>query len=451
MKFILLVSLFLIINNLLSEDLLLNQFSLFKQNYNKSYPSLEEESKRFENFKKKYEKYGIVNEFSDVADYEEALKEFKKTKKLPESIDYSNILGDVKDQKECGFCYAFSFVSQVEAQFKIKYGKSYRFAEQELLDCSGGVLSCQGGNQKDMKHFLKIRNYLALEKYYGKFTGIVNKEQCNAIINSEKKYSSTIKFKVEKVDFLFNFKKEQECIKSHLVKYGPIGAAMRADAFKNYDQGIITENPYGCIINQTSNHAVTIVGYNYYLENDIKKYYWIIRNSYGKSFGINGYAKIKMGDNICGIEDDLHYIKISWDSWCREGCDDCYYDSKNKKTVCESCINGYQYNKEYKSCLKCTEGCKNCPEGLCQECDDGYVLGNNLCFKCFPDCKKCTGLRAEDCYEWYFGETADEESFIDKEINETCFCKSEPEPDPDCSKYLIRQISFIILLLFLLY
>ena len=76
-----------------------------------------------------------MNEFSDVADYEEALKEFKKTKKLPESIDYSNIFGDAKDQTEkCGFCYAFSFVAQIEAQFKIKYGKSFRFAEQELLD-----------------------------------------------------------------------------------------------------------------------------------------------------------------------------------------------------------------------------------------------------------------------------------------------------------------------------
>ena len=149
--------------------------------------------------------------------------------------------------------------------------------------------------------------------------------------------------------------------------------------------------------NKTSNHAVTIVGYNYYYEKNTKKYYWIIRNSYGKSFGENGYAKIKIGDNICGIEDDLHYISISWDSWCGEGCDDCYYDSLNKKTVCLNCIYGYRYNGDNQRCYKCSEGCKNCPEGSCQECNDGYFLANNICLKCVTDCKKCKGKTVDDC------------------------------------------------------
>ena len=124
MKFVLFIALFLIINNLENEDILQNQFSTFKQNYNKSYANIEDESKRFDIFKKNYEKYGNINEFSDVADYEQALEEFKRTKKLPDSINYSNQLGDVKDQKNCGFCYAFSFISQIEAQFSIKYDKS---------------------------------------------------------------------------------------------------------------------------------------------------------------------------------------------------------------------------------------------------------------------------------------------------------------------------------------
>ena len=53
------------------------------------------------------------------------------------------------------------------------------------------------------------------------------------------------------------------------------------------------------------------------------------QNSYGSDFGDNGYAKIKIGDNICGIEDNIHYAKISWDSWCGEGCDECNYTSQN--------------------------------------------------------------------------------------------------------------------------
>ena len=157
-----------------------------------------------------------------------------------------------------------------------------------------------------------------------------------------------------------------------------------------------------------------------------------------------------MADNICGIEDDLHYISISWDSWCGEGCDDCYYDSLNKKTVCLNCIYGYRYNEDNQRCYKCSEGCKNCPEGSCQECNDGYFLANNICLKCVADCKKCKGKTVDDCNEWYFGETADSESFIDNEINENCYCNPNPNPKPNCSKYLIEQISFIILLLLIL-
>ena len=195
---------FAIINNLVNEDIFQNHFSTFKRNYNKSYANIEEEEKRFDAFKKIYEKYGFVNEFSDVVDYEQALKEFKRTKKLPNSINYSNNLGGVKDQDGCWFCYAFSFIAQIEAQFFIKYGKSYRFSEQELLDSSNDIINYNGGNPDKVKTFLSIRNYLELENKYKPYTGISTPSQCNDIKDAINKYSSTIKLKVDKVEYLFN-------------------------------------------------------------------------------------------------------------------------------------------------------------------------------------------------------------------------------------------------------
>ena len=78
MKLFLFISIFLIINTLIHEDNLQNYFLTFKQNYNKSYSNFEDESKRFEIFKKNYKKYQYVNEFSDVADYEQAEKNTRK-------------------------------------------------------------------------------------------------------------------------------------------------------------------------------------------------------------------------------------------------------------------------------------------------------------------------------------------------------------------------------------
>ena len=84
---------------------------------------------------------------------------------------------------------------------------------------------------------------------------------------------------------------------------------------------------------------------------DHQKFIW-------SDFGDNGYAKIKIGDNICGIEDNIHYAKISWDSWCGEGCDECNYDSQNKNFVCNSCISD-RYDKNLKKFYKCREGCES--------------------------------------------------------------------------------------------
>ena len=424
MKLFLFISIFLIINTLIHEDNLHNYFLTFKQNYNKSYSNKEDESKRFENFKKNYEKYQFVNQFSDVADYEQAIEEYKKTQELPESINYSNKLGVAKAQLNCGFCYAFSFIAQIEAQFSIKFGKSVRFSEQELLDCSNDEINCNGGVPEKIKNFLLKRNYLALENSYPAYTGISDPSQCAKISKIEDKYLYTKKFNVEEINFLSGFKKKVSCIKTLLVNFGPLGAGVRANIFDDYKQGIIESSPYKCQINDTKNHAIVIVGYD--TDKTTKTSYWIVRNSWGTTFGENGYARVKIGDNICGIEDDIHYIKISWDNWCENGCDECKYDYEKKKLFCESCISGYYYDNNLKHCYKCKDNCKKCTNSVdCNDCNDGYFLSNSFCFQCIIDCKKCNGPAEKDCYEWYYG---------DSQL--VCY-----------SKYLSRFISYIILFL----
>ena len=180
-------------------------------------------------------------------------------------------------------------------------------------------------------------------------------------------------------------------------------------------------------------HALTIVEYDY--DSKSKNYYWIIRNSYGTSWGENGYFRVAAGYNICSIKKKAYYFDIYWACYCGEGCDKCIYETDHLKYL--NCINGYLFTGNI--CLKCINGCKNWKDQIsCTVCNDGYCLKNNRCEKCVKDCKKCRGNTEKDCCEWYFGNFLNEgeDSFLDEERKEKCSCIAD---------YLSGLISLLIL------
>ena len=82
---------------------------------------------------------------------------------------------------------------------------------------------------------------------------------------------------------------------------GPTSVTIDAgkNTFQSYQSGVIDSTTCGTALN----HAVTAVGYGY-LNNDANQMYWIIRNSWGSSWGDAGYVKIKAvsGIGICGVQ-----------------------------------------------------------------------------------------------------------------------------------------------------
>lgn len=411
------------------------QFSNLQKTYNEQYADKIEEKKRFDIFKNNIPKYG----YSDIPEREHALKMLSQNKDLPESFSYFNYLGAAKNQKDCGFCFVFSFITQVEVQFSIKYGKTYRFSEQELLDCSNNELTCNGNNFGKIYSFMNKRNYLTLESNYESYTGIKNSRNCENIKPIDKFYSSTIKLSISKMNekTIIGAKNGLKCLKALLIKNGPIGTITHYSLIKDYKGGIIM-NENNCDKNANDAHAVTIIGYGH--QNGLGDY-WIIRNSYGSDWGENGNFRVLAGYDICGIESYAYFFKIEWDSWCGEGCDQCSYDIQNNKLNCNSCINGYGYNKDYRSCYKCIEGCKTCSYlYYCDECGEGYFqTSSNQCQKCESGCKVCKG--AYDCQEWYIGNSLNDNIYLDDEIEENCLCSN--------TKYLTLAISLVILNLLL--
>ena len=420
-------TLFLIITSLIDEeDFFKAKFTEFRKTYKKVYENQEEEERRFNIFKFNFENYGKFNEFSDLFDRIQAKEYFDRTKSLPDSVSYAYIWDKVKEQKACGNCYEFAFVSQIEAQFEIKFNKNYIFSEQEMLDCSEGIVNCKGGNNIKMINFLKERKYLILNEAYESYDGIINNERCKNKVNDDFKYKNSVKFKVEKVDFNNdNYENRINCMKKYLITKGPMGASIiTTDDFHNFKDPdcdkIFQKIPKKCNINfnfwymlnpisEEPDHSFTIVGYKDYknkITNQIETF-WIIRNSWGPNWGHDGYGKIKAGDNICGIEWFNEYLEINWDSWCGEGCYDCSYSQKN--FYCASCLEGYelvnkQFDNYYGECIKCPDNCKSCITNTqkiqtCTECFHGYWWDSktNKCKECFKGCQKCNGPYQKDC------------------------------------------------------
>ena len=429
MKYFCFISIFLIANCIVDDPLQI-EFSNFKKTYNKSYIDANEEKKRFDIFKKNFEKYGYLNPFSDLPDRDQAIIILTEKGAFPDSFSYESDLGAAKDQKDCAFCFVFSYLAQIEAQYYIKYGKSYSFSEQELLDCSGNDLTCSGNNFPSIQGFMATRKYLTLNDKYDSYTGKKDSSRCSKMSEEETKYTSTIKLSIGEMKSypLGKSKNKVKCMKSLLIKNGPIGTVIHASLLDNYKSGII-DSDINCNKNLDDYHAVTIVGY---AKDHYDQDYWIVRNSYGAGWGENGYFKVLAGQDICGIESMVYNFNITWDSWCGAGCDQCDYESG--ELICKSCITGYYYASD-KKCYKCIEGCNSCENHYsCTTCGDGYYLYSSYCYKCMSGCKKCTD--AIGCQEWYIGNSLSTNNYLDDEIEENCICNA---------KYLYSTISLILL------
>ena len=204
----------------------------------------------------------------------------------PENFNWvdEGALGDIKDQKSCGSCWAFSTIGNLEGLYHIKYSEDLRFSEQQLVDCDTYDSECNGGLMERTFQWLEKNNGLGLESEY---PYIGRKQKCSADQSKNKvKVASYIKLDSE----------DEEEIKALLIKTGPLAIALNANKLQTYSSGIMdyTEsqcNPAGL------NHAVVLVGYG--IEGE--KPFWIVRNSWGKNWGEDGYFRIARGKGVCGI------------------------------------------------------------------------------------------------------------------------------------------------------
>ncbi|CAN6449305.1 unnamed protein product [Victoria cruziana] len=207
----------------------------------------------------------------------------------PAAIDWRALgaVTDVKNQGQCGSCWAFSTVVAIEGITQIKTNKLVNVSEQELVDCDTQNGGCNGGLMERAFEFVEKNGGLALSKKYP-YTATQGK--CHV---------SKLKIHDVSIDGHDFVPEKNETALMQAVAVQPVSVAIEASgsAFQFYSEGVFT-GPCGTELD----HGVAIVGYG--TEADGTKY-WIVKNSWGSGWGENGFIKMaretSKPDGLCGI------------------------------------------------------------------------------------------------------------------------------------------------------
>ncbi|XP_055688665.1 cathepsin O-like [Lutzomyia longipalpis] len=215
---------------------------------------------------------------------------------LPESFDWrlKDFVTGVKNQGACGACWAYSVLGVVETMAaKSGQKKAEDLSIQQIFDCfDSQYFGCHGGD------FVELLQWIIDEDIPLLRNGLYTKRTGG---NCSFDAASGVRVK----DFTCrNFVGNEDEMLNLLAFHGPLVAAINGLTWQNYLGGIIQHHCDGEF--SKLNHVVEIVGYN--LAHNTP--YYIVRNSWGKGFGENGYLRIAIGKNLCGIAQRVALLDI---------------------------------------------------------------------------------------------------------------------------------------------
>lgn len=245
---------------------------------------------------------------------------------LPASVDWRKhgIVTKVRNQGDCGSCWAFSAITAMEGAFNsanngtmptactAKCGKQSccEFSVQEIVDCTeGGVRdNCtNGGDMQDaFTEVAKVGGKLALDSAYPYSSG---KGKSPGVCHSAGKASVQTKISGYK-----NVTSGDEAALQEAVASGVVSVGIDAGhaGFQYYFDGLYTE-PFCYKTYKGINHGVAVVGYGSGAPetSEDTQDYWLIKNSWGTEWGVNGYIYFaRNNDNMCAVATDASFPTI---------------------------------------------------------------------------------------------------------------------------------------------
>jgi C1A family cysteine protease len=300
------------------------QFNRFQERFNKRYNNIQELENRFDIFRTNLRNIILhnldstqnftmgVNQFTDLTpqEFKESFvggmkpetvvgsygcKSFTSSASgTPIAVDWraKGAVTSVKDQGQCGSCWTFSSTGAVEGSWAIATGKLLDLSEQQLVDCATGITygshGCNGGQMDGAFKYIIANGQCAASSYPYTSGTTLTSGTCKSCTP------------VAKVTSCSDVKPNDQISLKAAVAQQPVSIAIEADTryFQSYSGGVITSTTCGTSLD----HGVLIVGYG----NQNGQDYWLVKNSWGTTWGEQGYVKIARSSStndpgICGI------------------------------------------------------------------------------------------------------------------------------------------------------
>ncbi|CAD7967482.1 unnamed protein product [Amoebophrya sp. A25] len=285
-------------------------FEEFKEKYSLHFGSQEEDAKRFRIFEQNLGKAQSLNKkskgkahfgitkFSHLSPSEFRTRHtgFKPApgrkrpakkifKKRSGSIDWREIslVTPVKDQGQCGSCWAFSATEALETGYWKNSGSMKILSAQQTVSCDREDLACNGGDTTTAYEYMQSAGGVETESDYPYVSGTTERRGTCKADSSE--------FAV-KLDSVHTVSQDEfgESDMFSAIMTSPMSICVDASSWQLYWGGVVDSSTCGTDLD----HCVQVVG--------IKSgEYWIVKNQWAEDWGESGYIRVKTGENACGI------------------------------------------------------------------------------------------------------------------------------------------------------
>ncbi|KAJ3593972.1 hypothetical protein NHX12_006305 [Muraenolepis orangiensis] len=211
----------------------------------------------------------------------------------PDSVDWrkrGHFVTPVKNQGHCGSCWTFSTTGCLESVTAIASGKLLLLSEQQLIDCAQAFNNhgCNGGLPSQAFEYIKYNRGIMTEEDYP-YHG--TEALCQFQPGLEAAF-------VRDVVNITSY--DEKAMVDVVARLNPVSLGFEVTSdFMHYKEGVYTSSLCHNTTD-TVNHAVLAVGYGVE-EAAGETPYWIVKNSWGPVWGMDGYFLIERGSNMCGL------------------------------------------------------------------------------------------------------------------------------------------------------